>query len=178
MAPSARTVEEYLAALAPERRAALRELRRLIRRHLPSGFEEGLQYGTIAYSVPLARYPNTYNGQPLAIVSLASQKQYMALYLMAVYGDAAKERRLSAAFRAAGKKLDMGKACLRFRSLDDLPLDAIAEVLAGTSVDAFIARYEASRSASKVRQPRPAPKKKSKAASKKKARKKRARRAD
>lgn len=143
---SARTVDEYLSQLPAERREALTELRRVILEHLPSGYEEGIQFGMIGYSIPLSRYPNTYNRQPLSVVALASQKQYMSLYLMAVYGDAAKERELAAAFREAGKKLDMGKSCVRFRSLDDLPLDAIAEVIESTSVDDFIALYELVRS--------------------------------
>jgi hypothetical protein len=152
----ARSVDEYLSLLPPDRRAALSELRRLIQQHLPRGFEEGMHFGMIGYYIPLSRYPNTYNGQPLGIVSLASQKQYISLYLMAVYGDPAKERRLSEAFRKAGKKLDMGKSCVRFKSLDDLPLEAIAELIAGTSVDDFIASYEAAR--------KPATKKKAKKA--------------
>jgi uncharacterized protein YdhG (YjbR/CyaY superfamily) len=155
----ARSVDEYLSQLPADRRAALSELRRLIQQHLPRGFEEGIHFGMIGYCVPLSRYPNTYNGQPLGIVSLASQKQYISLYLMAVYGDPAKERRLTEAFRKAGKKLDMGKSCVRFKSLDDLPLEAIAEVVAGTSVDDFIALYEAAR--------KPTAKKKAKKAARK-----------
>ena len=143
----ARSVEQYLAELPPERGAALSELRRLILEHLPAGYEESMQYGMISYVIPLSRYADTYNGQPLSILSIASQKNYMALYLMTVYGDAARERALSAAFRAAGKKLDMGKSCVRFRSIDDLALPAIAEVVASTGVDEFIVRYEVSRSA-------------------------------
>src|SRR5262245_19314397 len=106
-----------------------------------------MQFGMIGYGVPLSRYPDTYNGQPLGIVALASQKQYMSLYLMAVYADPAQERRLFEAFRAEGKKLDKGKACIRFQSLEALPLEAIGELVASTSVDDFIALYEANRGA-------------------------------
>lgn len=145
----ARSVDEYLSQLAPDRREALSELRRLIRKHLPPGYEEGMQFGMVCYFIPLSRYPDTYNGQPLGIVSLASQKQYMALYLMTVYGDPAKQRWFSEAFRKAGKKLDMGKSCVRFKALDDLPLETIAEVVAATGVDEFIARYERDRAGAK-----------------------------
>jgi hypothetical protein len=142
---TAPSVDEYLSRLAPERREALSQLRRLIRKHLPPGYEEGMHFGMIGYVIPLSRYPDTYNGQPLGVIALASQKQYMSLYLTAVYGDPAKERWLSEAFRRAGKKLDMGKSCVRFKSLDDLPLETIAEVVSGTSVDDFIALYESVR---------------------------------
>jgi hypothetical protein len=147
LSSAAGTVEQYLAELAPERRRAVGALRQLILRQLPAGYEESMQYGMIGYRVPLARYPNTYNGQPLTVVALASQKRYMALYLMAVYGDPAQRQRLAESFRRAGKKLDMGKSCLRFESLEALPLDAIGALLAETSVDDFIAAYESTRSA-------------------------------
>jgi len=145
---SARSVDEYLSELPADRREALSALRELILKHLPRGYEEEMQFGMIGYQVPLSRYPNTYNGKPLGVIALASQKQYMALYLMTVYGDAAKERRLAEAFRRAGKTLDMGKSCVRFQSLDALPLPAIAELVAGTSVDEFVAMHEANRAAS------------------------------
>jgi len=141
----AKTVREYLAGLPADRRPAITALRKLIRQRIPPGFEEGMLYGMIGYYVPLARYPKTYNGQPLAIVSLGAQKNHMALYMMSVYGDPELERWFSAAFRKAGKKLDMGKSCVRFRSLDDLPLDVIGEAIARTGVDDFIASYERSR---------------------------------
>lgn len=145
MISAASTVEQYLAELPAERRAPMAALRKLILRHLPPGYEERMQYGMIGYGVPLSRYPDTYNGQPLGLVALASQKQYMALYLMAVYADPAKERKLAEAFVREGKKLDKGKACIRFKSLDALPLEAIGELVGSTSVDEFIALHEASR---------------------------------
>ena len=141
----AQTVREYLAGLPADRRAAISAVRKVIRDHLPQGYEEGMLYGMISYYVPLSRYPETYNGQPLTVASLGSQKSHMALYLMCVYGDRELERWFAAAFRKAGKKLDMGKSCVRFRSLDDLPLDVIGQVIAKTTVDDFIAGYERSR---------------------------------
>jgi hypothetical protein len=141
----AKTVREYLASLPPERRRTVAAVRELILEHLPRGYEETMQYGMIGYSVPLSRYPNTYNGQPLTVAALAAQKGYTSLYLMAVYGDRGTERWFAEAFRKAGKKLDMGKSCVRFKSLDDLPLPVIGQAIARTSVDDFIAFYERTR---------------------------------
>jgi hypothetical protein len=140
-----KTVREYLASLPVDRRAAIAAVRKVIRDRLPKGYDEGMLYGMISYYVPLSSYPTTYNGQPLTVASLASQKDHMALYLMCVYGDRELERWFAAAFRKAGKKLDMGKSCVRFKSLADLPLDVIGETIARTSVDDFIASYERSR---------------------------------
>ena len=141
----AATAEEYVAALPPDRRASIEAVRRVILEHLPDGYREGMQYGMLGYYVPLDRLPDTYNGQPLSYVALANQKHHMSLYLNSVYGDAQAEGRLRDAFAAAGKKLDMGKSCVRFRSLDDLPLDAIGAEIGRASVEEFIARYRAAR---------------------------------
>lgn len=139
------TVEEYLNELPAERRTVVAAVRQLILDNLPAGYQETISWGMIGYSIPLERYPKTYNGQPLSYIALASHKSYISLYLMSVYGDPQQEAWLKDAFAAAGKKLDMGKSCLHFRKLDDLPLDVIAEVVASTSPDQYIARYEASR---------------------------------
>ena len=139
-------VAEYLAGLPKDRRAAIEAVRSVIRRNLPAGYRETLRWGAIAYEIPLRRYPNTYNGKPLAYVCLAAQKSYCALYLMGVYQVPAQAAKLKAAFAAAGKKADMGKSCIRFRTADDLPLEAIGRLVASTAVEKFIARYEASRS--------------------------------
>jgi hypothetical protein len=141
----ARTVEEYLASLPPDRREAISAVRRVILKNLPKGYEEAMNWGMICYEIPLKRYPNTYNGQPLGIAGLASQKQYMSLYLMSVYGDKATEAWFREEFRKAGKKLDMGKACVRFKKLEDLPLEVIGQVIARAPVEALIAAYERSR---------------------------------
>jgi Domain of unknown function (DU1801) len=142
---AAATVEEYLAELPEDRRAALSAVRDVILRNLPEGYVEGMGFGMIGYVVPLERYPQTYNRQPLAFASLAAQKNYNTLYLMGVYGSPEQERRLREAFQAAGKKLDMGKSCIHFRSADDLPLDAIGHLVADTPPEALIARHEAAR---------------------------------
>lgn len=139
------TPEAYLDELEPERRAALRQVVEVIRSNLPPGYEEGMQYGMIAWYVPLERLPDTYNGKPLAYVALASQKRYMSLYLNHVYGDALTEQWFRDAVAAAGKQLDMGKACVRFRRLDDLPLDVIGEAVARTPVERYVDAYLAVR---------------------------------
>lgn len=145
MAEKAATVAAYLASLPRERRAAIEAVRKLVRRHLPKGYRETLAWGGITYEVPLKRFPDTYNGKPLAYVCLAAQKSYCALYLMGIYHVPAQAAKLKAAFKAAGKKADMGKSCIRFRTPEDLPLETIGELVASTPVDAFIAQYEAAR---------------------------------
>jgi hypothetical protein len=104
-----------------------------------------MAFGMIGWGIPLARYPNTYNGQPLGYVALAAQKNHYALYLTCAYQDGEESRWLAEEFARAGKRLDMGKSCLRFRSLDDLPLESIGRFIARTPPDAFIAQYERAR---------------------------------
>lgn len=141
----AKTVEEYLGELSEDRRRMLSVVRDVIRRNLPEGYRETMQYGMISYVVPLDRFPDTYNGQPLAIASLASQKSYAALYLMNVYGDRAAREWFVSEYKASGKRLDMGKSCVRFRRLDDLPLDLVGKAIARTSLSEFIRHYQQSR---------------------------------
>ena len=140
---AATTVADYLKSLPKERSAVVSAVRAAIRKHLPKGYVESMNWGMICYEIPLGRYPVTYNGQPLSFAALAAQKNYFALYLMCVYQDAALLKKLKDHYRKAGKKLDMGKSCLRFRSLDELPLDVIGEIVASVPPDAYIARYEA-----------------------------------
>lgn len=142
---AAATVADYLDALPPERRAVIAEVRKVIRRNLPKGYQEVMNWGAITYELPLERYPNTYNGQPLCYAALAAQKNHFALYLMTVYGDKKLEQELREAFKRAGKKLDMGKSCVRFKAVDQLPLDAIGRIIAAVPPDKYIAAYEKSR---------------------------------
>ena len=144
MKSSAPTVQQYLAELPEDRRAIVEAVREMVLHNLPEGYRESMRWGLITYEIPLERYPKTYNGQPLAYVALAAQKNNYAIYLT-VYQDSEQEARLREGFRKAGKKLDMGKSCLRFKKLDDLPMNVVAEAVASTPVDEFIARYEASR---------------------------------
>ncbi len=139
------TPEEYLALLTPERADQLGQLRQVILQRLPEGYVEQIDFGMLAYVIPLETYPETYNGHPLMYAALASQKRHMSLYLMNVYGDNETLQWFTAGFAAAGKKLDMGKACVRFKKLDDLPLDFIGDVIARTQMSEYITGYEASR---------------------------------
>ena len=141
----AATVEQYLAELPEERREVVSTVREMVLRNLPEGYRETMSFGMIGYGIPLERYPDTYNKQPLAYVGLAAQKNYYALYLMGPYVESRQEKELREAFAAAGKKLDMGKSCIRFKKLHDLPLDALGRIIASTPPDAYIAAYEAAR---------------------------------
>ncbi len=142
---NAETVEEYLAELPPDRREAIAAIRKVVLDNLPPGYEETMYFGMIGYVIPLERYPETYNKQPLGYVALASQKHYMSLYLMNVYGDSDTERWFKREYEASGKKLHMGKSCVRFKSLDDLPVDLIAKAVGRTTTESYIETYEASR---------------------------------
>ncbi|MDR7070027.1 hypothetical protein J2X02_002878 [Pseudoxanthomonas japonensis] len=142
---NAKTVDEYLAELPEERRAVVSVVRDLVNRHMPEGYVEAMSWGMVSWEIPLSRYPTTYNKQPLAYVALAAQKQYYALYLTTCHEHSAQDVVLRNAYADAGKKLDMGKSCLRFKALDDLLPEVIGGVIASTPVDAHIAHYEASR---------------------------------
>ena len=139
---AARTVEDYLAELPPERRAVVSTVRDFVNAHLPPGYVEAMAFGMIGWGIPLSRYAATYNGQPLGYVGLAAQKNAYSLYLMGCYMDSAEDQALRAAYARAGKRLDMGKSCLRFKSLDGLLLEDIGRIIAGMPVEAYIARYE------------------------------------
>jgi uncharacterized protein YdhG (YjbR/CyaY superfamily) len=135
----ATTVAGYLSELPTERRAAVAKVRGIIRKRLPKGYRESLNSGMICYAVPLSAYPDTYNAQPLCYVALAAQKKHLALYLMPVYMNPKLQRQLTAGFARVGKRLDMGKSCVRFRSAEDLPLGVIGDIVASTPMAKFIA---------------------------------------
>ena len=139
------TVPEFLDQLPPARRREVDRLRTIIRRHLPAGYEEVVSKRMLVYQVPLARYPDTYNKQPLWYIALASEKSYLSLHLMSIYGDATQAEWLKTKFKAAGKKLDMGKACIHFETADDLPLDVIGEVVASMPLDRWVALAQGAR---------------------------------
>jgi hypothetical protein len=108
---------------------------------MPAGYELGLHWGMPSWVIPLATFPDTYNGQPLAYVSLASTRAGFSLYLMALYGVPEAKERFRERWIAAGKRFDMGKSCLRVRGLDDVDLALLAETVAATSVDHFLGTY-------------------------------------
>lgn len=141
------TPAAYLASLPPERRKVIAAVRDVIRKRLPKGYVETMNWGMLAYEVPLARYPDTYNKQPLMYLALAAQKNNYAFYMTGVSSNQPLMDKLAAAYKAGGKKLDLGKSCLRFTSLDELPLDVIGEIVASTSVERRIEVEEARRKA-------------------------------
>ncbi|MEE8191540.1 MAG: DUF1801 domain-containing protein [Gemmatimonadales bacterium] len=149
MQSAAATVDEYLSELPDERRDAIGKVRQTILDNLPQGYEEVMNWGMITYQVPLETCPDTYNGQPLMYAALASQKNHMAVYLTGIYMSEEARSRFEAAYKATGKRLDVGKSCVRFRKLEDLPLQLIGESIASEDVEGFVARSKQVTSARK-----------------------------
>lgn len=165
MQSKATTVDAYLAELPAERREAIGQVRQVILDNLPTGYREGMQYGMIGYFVPHELYPAGYHvdpKEPLCFVALGSQKNHMALYMMCQY-VAGSEKAFRAAWAKTGKKLDMGKSCIRFKRVDDLALDLVGQAIRETPVDKHIAFYE---SVLKTLRKKPKPSKKKSAAAK------------
>jgi Domain of unknown function (DU1801) len=145
MADAPTTPKEYLDSLPEDRRKALRKVRAAVNKGLPKGYKEGMQYGMIGWFVPHSVFPDGYHcdpKQPVPFAGMASQKNYMSLYLMCVYSDAKHRAWFEKAWAKTGKKLSMGKSCVRFKNVDDIPLEVITEAVARVPVDAFLAHYE------------------------------------
>jgi uncharacterized protein YdhG (YjbR/CyaY superfamily) len=130
MQTDAQTIDEYIDSLPPDRRQTLEKIRKVILDNLPKGYEEEMNWGMITYQVPLEVYPDTYNKKPLMYAALASQKHHMAVYLTGIYTDEKLRDEFEHAYRATGKRYDVGKSCVRFRKLDDLPLDVLGDAIA------------------------------------------------
>ena len=142
MRSEATTVDQYLAELPADRRKAIEAVRWVILENLPDGYVESMNWGMITYEVPLEVYPDTYNKQPLMFAALASQKNHMAVYLTGIYMSDAARDEFEKAYRATGKRFDVGKSCVRFRKLEDLPMDLIGKTVASLPMDQLIARFE------------------------------------
>ncbi len=145
MTSKSSTVQEYLNELTEDRRTAIQTVRDEILKNLNPGFEEGIQYGSIGYYVPHSIYPKGYHcdpKQPLPFIGLASQKNHMGVYMFCLYTDPAVMADFVEKYRATGKKLDMGASCVRFKKLENLPIELIGDVVAQISVEKFIATYE------------------------------------
>jgi uncharacterized protein YdhG (YjbR/CyaY superfamily) len=149
MRSEAPTVRQYLAALPDDRRTAIEAVRQVILANLPEGYEETMNWGMITYQVPLEICPDTYNGQPLMYAALASQKNHMAVYLTGIYTSDASRREFEAAYKATGKRFDVGKSCVRFKKLSDLPLPLIGDTIASVSVEELHSRTKAAHQARK-----------------------------
>ncbi|MCK6459326.1 MAG: DUF1801 domain-containing protein [Planctomycetes bacterium] len=146
MAGKPASVKEYLASLPESRRKGVMKVRAAVNKGLPKGYEEGVQYGMIGWHVPHSLFPDGYHcdpKQPLPFACLASQKNHISLYLMCIYGDEGLRKWFEEEWRKTGKKLDMGKSCIRFRSAEDVPLDLVTEAVARVPVKKFLAHYAA-----------------------------------
>ncbi len=138
MKSNASTVEEYITGLSSDRQSAIKAVRKLILENIPEGYQENMNWGMICYEVPMEIYPDTYNGKPLSYIALASQKNYMAIYLMSIYSTEENRKRFEEAYKATGKRYDVGKSCVRFKKLDDLPMPVIAEAIRLIKVDDYV----------------------------------------
>lgn len=146
MQSKAKTVAEYIASLPSDQREVLAAVRTVILANLDGGFQEAMQYGMVGYSVPHSRFPAGYHcdpKQPLPFAALAAQKNSLSLHLMGLYMNPDELKWFTQAWKASGKELDMGKACVRFKKLDDVALDVVGEAFRRVSADAWIATYEA-----------------------------------
>lgn len=144
MQSGAATVEEYLASLPEDRREIVSKVRDAINARLPAGYEEGMQYGMIGWYVPHSIFPAGYHcdpKQPLPFAGLASQKNHIGLYLFCLYVNEEHLAWFTDAYTQTGKKLDMGKSCMRFKKLENFALEVVVESIARVSVDEFVAHY-------------------------------------
>lgn len=145
---TASTVAQYLAALPADRRAALSAVRKVINENLPDGYEEGMQFGMIGWYVPLSMYPAGYGENPkvpLSFVALGSQKSGMVLHCIALYMNPTLSTWFVNEYKKSGKKLDMGKGCVRFKKLDDLALEVVGRTIARMPAKEHMANYRAQR---------------------------------
>jgi len=139
------TVSQWLASVPAERKDAINVVRDVVNEHLPQGYEETVDWGMLAWVVPLATLPTTHNGRPLMLAALGAHTKLMTIYLMSVYSDPKIRREFETAYKKTGKKLDMGGSCVHFKTLDDLPLDVVGNTIARVAVDEYVERYQRSR---------------------------------
>lgn len=141
-----RSVEEYIEALPPDRKEAITKLRRIIQENLPKGFEENFSYGMIGYVIPLSLYPSGYHakkGEPIPFLSVASQKNYIALYHMGLYAKKELEEWFRREYsKNVSSKLDMGKSCIRLKDVRNIPYNLIAELCSKITAQEYIKAYE------------------------------------
>jgi uncharacterized protein YdhG (YjbR/CyaY superfamily) len=140
MKSDAKTIQEYLTEMPDDRREDIKNVRKTILANLPEGYEEALNWGMITYQVPLDIYPDTYNKKPLMYAALANQKNHMAVYLTGIYMDEELNQDFENKYKETGKRYDVGKSCVRFRKLEDLPLELIGESIGAISMEDFIER--------------------------------------
>jgi uncharacterized protein DUF1801 len=139
------TVNQWLASVPAERKDAINAVRDAVNEHLPHGYEETVDWGMLAWVVPLATLPKTHNGHPLTLAALGAHTKLMTIYLMSVYSDPDIRSEFETAYKKTGKRLDMGGCCVHFKKLDDLPLDVVGNTIARVGVDEYVERYQSSR---------------------------------
>lgn len=146
MTINANTPDEYVRKVPDDRREAIAALRKTVNHSLPKGFQETINYGMIGWVVPHSTYPDGYHCDPklpLPFMSLASQKNFIALYHSGLYADKDLYDWFVTEYpKHAKRKLDMGKSCIRFKKMDDIPLDLIGSLCGKISVNDWIALYE------------------------------------
>jgi len=152
MRSDATTIDAYIQALPADRIEQIKQVRKVILENLPQGYEETMNWGMITYQVPLSVYPDTYNKQPLLYAALASQKNHMAVYLSGIYMFDEKAESFHQAYKDTGKRMDIGKSCVRFRKLEDLPLELIGKTIASLPMNQFVAAVKAIHSPRKGKQ--------------------------
>ena len=139
------TVSQWLASVPAERKDAITAVRDVVNEHLPRGYEETVDWGMLAWVVPLTTLPTTHNGRPLMLAALGAHTKLMTIYLMSVYSDPKIRKEFETAYKKTGKKLDMGGSCVHFKTLDDLPLEVVGDTIARVAVDEYVERYQQSR---------------------------------
>ena len=139
------TVKQWLAAVPAERKDAINAVRSAVNTHLPKGYEETVDWGMLAWVVPLATLPDTHNDHPLTLAALGAHTKRMTIYLMTVYSDPKVRKEFETAYKKTGKKLDMGGCCVHFKTLNDLPLDVVGNTIARVGVRDYVDRYVKSR---------------------------------
>ena len=141
MRSEAKTVQEYINDLPDDRKQSIKKVRNVILENLPKGIDENMNWGMIAYEVPLSEFPNTYNKQPLMFAALASQKNHMAVYLSGIYSSDELREKFIADYKETGKRMDLGKSCVRFKKIEDLPLKLIGKAISVFSIEEFVEIY-------------------------------------
>lgn len=148
---AALTVEQYLMELDEPRKSEITEILNLLRKSLPEGFDEVMAWGMIVFQVPFSVSGPTYNNQPLAAVALASQRNYISVYLTSVYASEQLTEEFRQRWSRNGKKLDMGKSCVRFKYLEDADLDTIAWAVSLFDPKQIVEQYLAARTANSIK---------------------------
>ncbi len=139
------TVSQWLESVPADRKDAINAVRDAVNERLPRGYEETVDWGMLAWVVPLASFPDTHNGRPLMLAALGAHTKRMTIYLMSVYGDAKIRAEFETAYKNSGKKVDIGGSCIHFKTLDDLPLDVVGDAIARVDLDEYVERYRQSR---------------------------------